>query len=334
MDGDDVSIQNVKVSVMMVTYNHRDFIAQAIESVLMQRTTFDFELVIGEDCSTDGTRDIVMNFQSRYPDRVRAQFRGENLGMMGNFIQTYKDCRGEYVALLDGDDYWTSPDKLQIQTAYLDSHVDCAMCFHATTVEYEDSNRRPHDSFPAGRRSTYGIEDLLPSNIMHTSSVMFRHFLFSEFPDWFMTMSMGDWPLHILNAQYGKIGYVDQVMSTYRVHLGGVWSRLEKTQRLQNEIDAYDVINRHLKFRYNRTIKAMIARRYYRMAIEYAKRGELTQARSCALRSITTSPLNQRVTKSEMAGLLLFLFAHPVYRLTRVLRTSTPSAISGSAADR
>src|SRR5438132_1821213 len=102
----------MKLSVMMITYNHERFIAQALDSILAQRVNFDYEIVIGEDCSTDGTRDILMDFHRRYPDRIVLLLRDHNLGVMRNFEATLGACRGRYLALLEVDDYWTSENKL------------------------------------------------------------------------------------------------------------------------------------------------------------------------------------------------------------------------------
>src|ERR1700745_2179124 len=112
----------MKLSVMMITYNHEQFIAQAIESVLMQKVNFDFEIVIGEDCSTDGTRAIVLDFQHRYPGRIALILRPRNIGPMWTKESTLAACRGQYLSILEGDDYWTSTDKIQKQVDFLDSH--------------------------------------------------------------------------------------------------------------------------------------------------------------------------------------------------------------------
>ena len=106
---------SIKVSVCMITYNHERFIAQAVESALMQETDFDYEIVIGEDCSTDGTRQVLLDLHDRHPDRIRLLLREKNIGASHNFVGTLEACRGEYVAFLDGDDYWTCPNKLQKQ---------------------------------------------------------------------------------------------------------------------------------------------------------------------------------------------------------------------------
>src|SRR4030088_1685053 len=102
----------MKLSVMMITYNHERFIAQAITSVLAQRVNFDYEIVVGEDCSTDGTREILMDFHRRFPDRIVPLLRDQNIGAMRNVEATLAACRGRYLAVLEGDDYWTCEEKL------------------------------------------------------------------------------------------------------------------------------------------------------------------------------------------------------------------------------
>src|SRR5712671_1493255 len=118
----------MKLSIVMVTYNHERFIAQALSSVLAQRTNFDFEIIVAEDCSTDGTRAILMDFVRRYPGRILPLLRERNLGMVQNFREALMACRGEYVALLEGDDSWTREDKIQSQADFLDTHPDHAVC--------------------------------------------------------------------------------------------------------------------------------------------------------------------------------------------------------------
>ena len=133
---------DVKVSVHMITYNHERFIAQAIEGVLMQQTDFAVELVIGEDCSTDGTRAIVRRYGERYPERIRLLLQERNLGARANALATLNACRGQYIALCEGDDYWTDPTKLQKQVDFLESHPECSLCFHRVLVVYEDGSAR------------------------------------------------------------------------------------------------------------------------------------------------------------------------------------------------
>ena len=240
----------MKVTVSLTTYNHFPFIAQAIESVLMQETSFDFELLIGEDDSPDGTRQIVIDYQARYPGRIRlflndrknvVYVNGKPTGKW-NFANNIRNSRGEYIALLDGDDYWTSPLKLQKQVDFLEHNRDCALCFHNVRILDEADPARQDLHCIQPMRAKYGIEDLLRGNFMHTASVMFRSRLFGDLPSWFFQCPIGDWPLHVLNAQHGRIGYLDEVMAVYRKHGKGVWSRQSRLQVLANSIQCADLI--------------------------------------------------------------------------------------------
>src|SRR5206468_1692068 len=114
--------RSMLASVLMITYNHEAFISQAIESVLSQETDFDFELVIGEDCSPDATRRIVQSYERSYPHRVRPLYHERNVGMGNNLLQSYQACSGDYIAVLEGDDYWSDRRKLQKQVNFMENH--------------------------------------------------------------------------------------------------------------------------------------------------------------------------------------------------------------------
>jgi len=305
----------MKVSVVMLTYNHEQFIAQAIESVLMQQVNFSYELVIGEDCSTDSTRDIVIQYGERHPETIRLLLREKNLGAMGkpNFVDALRHCQGKYIAMLEGDDYWTSPHKLQKQADYLDNHPECAMCFHSTKVIYDDG-RPPHISSPPVYKKPYELRDLLQRNFIATVSVMFRSGLFDEFPSWYYDVPMGDWPLYVLNAEYGKIGYIDEVMSVYRRHAQGCWSSRELTRNLQAGIAMYEVVNAHLDYRYDRIIKAGIFFNSYRIAMEQGKRwSAFVNLMKCLVRS----PSHHAVSSWGLSKIILELVAPELYNHLR-----------------
>ena len=133
------------VSVKMLAYNHAPYIAQAIEGILQQKTNFPFELVIGEDCSTDGTREIVFEYQKKYPDIIRVITSDQNVGTKKNGYRTLKACRGKYVALCEGDDYWHNPLKLQKQVDYLESHLECGLVYSSFDVYDVSSKKRIND---------------------------------------------------------------------------------------------------------------------------------------------------------------------------------------------
>lgn len=136
------------VSVHMITYNHEPYIRQAIESVMMQKTDFEFELVIGEDCSQDKTREICFEYQKKYPDKIRVLWWHENVSNLGgNGRRVRAHCRGEFIAFCEGDDYWTSPDKLQLQFNAFESNSDVGLV--ATSGIVVDSNGRLISHFVA-----------------------------------------------------------------------------------------------------------------------------------------------------------------------------------------
>lgn len=134
------------VSVLMITYNHENFIREAIEGVLMQKTDFPVELIIGEDCSTDSTRKICLEYKAKYPDKIRLLLPEFNLGVMRNFIETMQAATGKYIALCEGDDYWTDQYKLQKQVDFLEANSDYSCCFHRYDILDEETNLKRKDN--------------------------------------------------------------------------------------------------------------------------------------------------------------------------------------------
>lgn len=250
----------MKTSVLIITYNQERYVAQALDSALMQRTREPFEIVVGEDCSTDRTREILLAYREKHPETVRLLLHDRNVGMNRNFAQTLYACRGKYVAILEGDDYWISPGKLQRQADFLDTRPECAGVFHNVWVIYEGQQGRDH-LFHAGGglKPFHSLADILSSNFIPTCSTMFRRGLFDELPDWFYDMPMGDWPLHVLNAQHGLYGYIDEVMASYRVHGEGAWSKASRAESILRSIPAAEAINRHTGFAYDAILRKLVA---------------------------------------------------------------------------
>lgn len=287
---------NPKVSVSLVTFNHEKFIAQAIESILLQEVDFSYEIIIGEDFSSDKTREIVIEYQKQYPDKIRLILPEENLGCYGQkiFVQTLQACRGEYIAILDGDDYWTSPNKLQQQVDFLDNHSECAICFHDVTTIFEDKSRpsRRYNDFEPSRFSS--IENILKSNFIPTCSTVYRRGLFDEFPEWYCDTVCGDWVLHVLNARHGKIGYINQSLAVYRVHSNGLFSSMKRIQQLKEAIKCYKLLNKYLNFEYNYIIKSEEIYRYLACLSIYREEDNLTkqkQYRNKLIRNLFKYPL-------------------------------------------
>ena len=283
-----------KVSVSLLAYNHGPFIEQALDSILSQQVDFDYEIVIGEDCSQDNTREIVLSYQKNNPDKIRIFLSKKPLndrksGRL-NFVRNLKTCRGEYIALLDGDDFWTSPFKLQKQVHFLDNHPECSICFHPVVKLFEIEDKKKQVIYPPKRKNIYTIEDLLESNFIATCSAMFHNGLLGEFPDWYFRIPMGDWPLHILNSQHGTIGYLDEVMGVYRIHRGGMWISVGGIQNCLDNIRAYKFFYNFLGQKYGKLIKLEISHRYYRLAELYQQQQQRRAAAICFLRCFLENP--------------------------------------------
>ena len=306
----------MKVSVCMITYNQEIYIAQAIESVMMQEADFDYELVIGEDCSIDKTREICMAYQAKYPDKIRLMLHEKNLGMMQNFVRTHHACTGQYIALLDGDDYWTSPNKLAKQVDFLDHHSECAICFHNARVINEDGSRPPSNFCPPDQKKISNLQDLLLSNFVPTCSAMFRRSLFGKFPEWFSTLGLGDWPLHILNAQYGQVAYINETLGVYRFHSGG-WSAQSEIRNHKHTVRMFVVLESYLDPRYTRAVKEMAALYYFHLAELYERCGKLTEAKDYLKTSFITSPLNRNLVWHMWIRMLVRTYVPKLHRMIK-----------------
>jgi glycosyltransferase involved in cell wall biosynthesis len=230
------------VSICCITYNHEKFIAQAIEGFLMQKTSFDFEINIGEDCSTDTTKKIIEEYIKKFPQRINLFASDSNYGAMINFKNTYSKCNGKYITISEGDDYWTDPNKLQKQVDFLEQNEDFAICFHNMNVIY-DNDTLPHLSNPEDQKDITTIEDLAEKgNYITTSSCLFRNYNI-ELPEWFYEFIVGDYILHLLNARYGKIYYMNQTMGVYRIHSNGAWGNKHFIYKHFHWIHLLDVLN-------------------------------------------------------------------------------------------
>jgi glycosyltransferase involved in cell wall biosynthesis len=215
----------------MITFNHEAYINEAINGILMQDVNFPIELVIGEDCSTDNTRKICMEYQKKYPSLIKLLLPKENLGMQQNFVNTLFACQGKYIAICEGDDYWTDPYKLQKQVDFLEANEDFAICFHPVDIFKQKENIFVKDYITPDVPDITDVYYLAKKcNYIHTASVLFRknesafEILKSS------RFSIGDYPLHLLNAKYGKIKKLSDKMSVYRVHDGGIWSSNQITK--------------------------------------------------------------------------------------------------------
>jgi len=255
----------MKVSVWMSAYNHEKYISQCLDSVLNQKTDFDFDIILGEDCSKDLTREIVTDYKNRYPDKFRLYLPEKNIGMMEMDIATWNLCTGEYIALLNGDDYWTDEYKLQTQADFLDNNPDAVMCYHKARVENETTGYVFDTVYPESGDELTAEYLLLGYNPVMTPTVMIRNIL--TVPDYYRDLPYGDMPLYLLLSQKGKLKYIDKLMSLYRIHPSGQWQGESVYNNLLKDIKFYEIMNEKLNYRYEDLIDKIFSQRYFDLTL-------------------------------------------------------------------
>jgi glycosyltransferase involved in cell wall biosynthesis len=229
------------VSVCVITYNHEPYIQESLEGILRQVVDFSVEIVVGEDCSTDNTLKICQEYAHLHSSKINLLPSTKNFGLIQNFVRTLQACQGEYIALCEGDDYWTDPHKLQKQISFLKGFPTMTFCFHAATVLNENSKSfypyYKHRGFKTGIiRKDWLFEK--GGGSFCTASAMFKRSIL-KYPDWFVQAPTGDFPLMLLAVDAGDIGFIDEVMCVYRSANVQSWSLSFKDFRTyKNYFDA------------------------------------------------------------------------------------------------
>jgi glycosyltransferase involved in cell wall biosynthesis len=261
----------MKVSVCIITYNQEAFIAQTLESVLNQKTSFDYELVIGEDCSTDNTRNIIQKYQERYPQKIRLIERNQNIGMMRNFTSSILSCKGEYIALLEGDDFWVDEYKLEKQVSFMEDNPTFSGCF--TNNYLLDMHSGLTRKETPSSKETLITSDLIEKNHISTLTFLFKNHLIQQFPGWFSQLSLGDWPLYILLSLNGPIKKLDFYSATYRIHPASQWSSKKHVDKIKRIAFLFENIKENLPLHYSPQIENKLKSFYYYIIIKTIKEG-------------------------------------------------------------
>lgn len=216
------------VSISCITYNHAPYIRQALDSFLMQRDV-PFEVLIHDDCSTDGTVEILREYEGRFPDVIKVLYEEENRYSKGisniSGVFNFPRAVGRYIAMCEGDDFWNDKYKLKKQAEYMDSHPECSMAVHSAHILSEDKAYRSAELL----RPYTGFRDLTPEEVISKpvnfpmASLMFPSEAAKNLPEWYYDCPVGDIPLHLFMLMNGTVHYMDEPMSTYRMGRAGSW---------------------------------------------------------------------------------------------------------------
>ena len=233
-------MKGTKVSACIITYNQQDYIKDCLDGAINQVLDYDYEIVIGDDCSTDNTFRICQEYANKYPDKIRFLSRDKNLGMAKNWIATIKECDGKYIAMCEGDDYWTDTDKLQKQVDILETNTDYVLSFHKVSVL--KTNGEFVEDFLTNVPQTY--QDIITlakqGNYIHTPSVVFRNII-KEFPFEFEQCPIVDYFLYMMLAEHGKLSYSEEKMCVYRFGIG-IYSGAQMRKKIENNLKLFTML--------------------------------------------------------------------------------------------
>lgn len=260
----------IMTSICCITYNHENYIADAIESFLMQKTDFKYEILIYDDASTDRTPEIIKQYESKYPDLIKPIYQTENQYSKGvkTLDFSMEKAKGKYIAICEGDDYWIDPYKLQKQVDYMETHPECSMCVHAAYRVLPDKTKLKLHLRPNHGNKVFTVEEVIQQGdggLFATNSILYPAVFSTNRPYFYEKAPVGDYPLAIYLALQGTVYYIDEFMSAYRVGVKGSWSSRMSSASIERRVTLIDAIanmlneiNRYTEYKYDITIKKTI----------------------------------------------------------------------------
>jgi len=242
----------MKINVILITYNHAAYIRQTLESILMQEVSGNVEIIVADDCSTDNTRSII----KEYEDKTKFSFtylqHTHNLGYVRNYQTAFNACDGDYVAIMEGDDYWTKPNHLQNHIDHLEKYPDASMSYNRHLRLFVDQGREEIFEWT----DVKDCEDItteqlaLGNRIGNLSCCMFKGKYIKGIDPKLFCMEIADWMLGMYMGQFGNLLYLKEVTSAYRIHDNGQWSKMDERSQYIRIIELINEYDRYFDYRY------------------------------------------------------------------------------------
>ena len=243
------------LSVCLITYNHAPYIHRAIDGVLMQNVNFTYELIIADDCSDDGTTEIIQNYKNKYPDFVKLILHKRNVGALKNWLDLLKASKSRYIAYLEGDDYWIDPNKLQIQIDFLEQNPDYSLVGHNAIVLFDDKSSPPQYFCKINQNSILTINKFIRDWALPSASMVFKNNVLTDESERFLRkIHNGDLGLQLICADNGKVKYVNRVMSVYRKTGNSLSNTLNKEYVFEQTKKSISEFNIYTNYKYNSQI--------------------------------------------------------------------------------
>lgn len=254
----------IMVSISCITYNHEDYIADAIDSFLKQETNFEYEILIHDDASTDNTAQIIREYEKKYPNLIKPIYQKENQHSKGLKVGAFnaKRAHGKYVALCEGDDFWIDSKKLKIQVEFMENNPNCSMCVHGAYIVDAEAEFIIGKVRPARSNKLFSVGEIIEGggSLFATNSVVCRRIFYNELPKFYELAPTGDRPFFIHLSLCGEVYYHDRFMSVYRKGVKESWSErvysnIEKRVNHFNEVARMlDEVNKFTHYKYKKNI--------------------------------------------------------------------------------
>ena len=241
------------LSIVCITYNHKDFIKDAIESFLNQEVDFLVEILIHDDASTDGTNLVIEQYEKKYPNIIKPIYQKINQYSSFGFEFSFKELertKGKYISLCEGDDYWTDNFKLQKQVDFLENNQDFSMCFHKVNVKRENNSNNYH--YPIPTKDILNFKDILFKHYIPTCSLVFvKDKLNLPLPNWLKKSKMCDIPIELILADNGKTKFIDSFMGVYRLNSNSITHNYHHIKQGRSSFNyLYKNLRSHFKYKY------------------------------------------------------------------------------------
>jgi glycosyltransferase involved in cell wall biosynthesis len=291
------------VSVSVTAFNSEKWLARALDSVLMQRTSFPIEIVVGDDCSRDGTVAVANAYRERNPELIRVLERSANVGMQRNYYETFEQCRGKYIAWLDADDYWTAPEKLEIQVQTMEADATVSVCGHFARAITNDGilMEARYPFLPPGR---YGAAEIIRHNFLLSATIMFRNGIHRGLPQWFFDLpGLSDWPVLVQAGLSGDIVLLDALMADYTFTEGSAYNSKGSIYVENVDLQFLEFLESYVPRKWRRFVRAGKGEVYERLAYDYREMGDFGAARAAALKAFCTPVLMDNIAGKSRAVL-------------------------------
>lgn len=269
----------MKLNVILITYKQERYIRQAIESILMQKTNFAFNIIVADDCSPDATLDIIREYAKDSAVEFHFLESTTNLGHTKNYQRAFAACNGEYIAIMEGDDYWTSPMHLQKHVDFLDKRAAYSMSFNRHIRFFEEQDREEVFEWNDAKeyQPIFTQEMIFINKIGNLSCCVFRNKLIKQLDSSIYDIQFADWLLGLLMSQYGPLGYLKETTSTYRIHNYGQWSEKNEVEQDKTILEVVDRYNEFLHYRYNADFQELKRRKTINIYGDKSLRGKIKQ---------------------------------------------------------